>query len=181
MSTDLRDQLQKLGLVSAADVQAQDSKSKGQRKSTGSRRKGGSVKPKPSDSRGKKATGSKPAGNESLTEPLKTAVSDSLPPKQRVMELIKQHSCNDKRSQSEYFFTDSGGVVRSVIANKTQQQQLAVGALVVVKPQQNRDPYVLIPANVATVVIELMPQRIVLWHGEEQRLKAAQTAEATMN
>lgn len=181
MSTDLRDQLQKLGLVSAADVQAQDSKSKGQRQGTNGRSKNGSGKSKLSNNRSNKATAVKPAGNELLTGPLKTTVSDSLPPKQRVMELIKQHGCNDKRSQLEYFFTDTGGVVRSVVANKTQQQQLAVGALVVVKPQQNRDPYVLIPANVAAVVIELMPQRIVLWHGEEQRLKAAQTAEVLTN
>lgn len=162
MSTDLRGQLQQLGLVTADDVKAHDEK----RTSAKNR--------KPGASSGKKRQRAKPVESNAFTGPLKTSVSESLPPRQRVMELVKQHACADKRCQLEYFFTDTNNAVRSVIANKVQQKQLAEGVLVVVKPQQNRDPYVLIPANVAQVIIELMPQRIVLWHGQEQRLRKAQ-------
>ena len=166
MSTDLRDQLQKLGLVSATDVEHHDKRPAG----GGRARAAKLAKADKSNARpnrrakvADKAPPPKP-GELGLDGKLITPVSSDLPPKQRVMELVKHHGCNDKNAKQEYFFTDSTGAVRSAPANKKQQQQLAEGVLAVVKPQQNRDPYVLVPAAVAEQIASLIPERIVLWH-----------------
>ena len=84
----------------------------------------------------------------------------------RCSQLMKSNSVNESKAQDTYYFLESERFVRKVMVTGWQREMLARGKLAIGRLDENVDEFLILPYDVAQVVLQLHPAMIVTLHPE---------------
>lgn len=161
MSSSLRDQLVKAGLVDAHRARQAEA----ERRRQGRQERGGRPAPGgpgPGRSRAQKAERDRELNRQRQAEAQRRALAAE------VADLVRAHRVSPEGGEVAYHFTD-GKTVKRLFVTRAQQGQLAAGHLAVVREGQG---YALVPADAAEKIGARDPACIVVLNRPEPAVEA---------
>lgn len=81
----------------------------------------------------------------------------------RARQIINSNTRNDRAAQELYFFAEQN-CVRKIFVTAWQREMLARGALGIVKPDETRDEFVVIPRETAKILLDICPEKVIVLH-----------------